>query len=62
MVSLVSHILELNHYLPQAKTDQECRLVQQDMDATDVRIDALVYEMYGLTPEELSVVEASSQT
>ncbi|MCK9631209.1 MAG: hypothetical protein M0R30_06155 [Methanoregula sp.] len=60
MVSLVSHILELNHYLPQAKTDQERRLVQQEIDATDVRIDALVYELYGLTPEEISVVEASS--
>ncbi|MDD1690909.1 MAG: hypothetical protein LUQ66_09635 [Methanoregula sp.] len=62
MISLVSHILELNQYLPQARTDQERRLVQQDIDATDVRIDALVYEMYGLMPEEISVVEASSQT
>ena len=58
MVSLVTHILELNHYLPQAKTDQERRLVQQDLDATEVRIDALVYEMYGLTPEEIAVVES----
>jgi hypothetical protein len=59
MVSLVTHILELNRYLPQAKTDQEHRLVQQDIDATDVRIDALVYELYGLTPEEIAVVEES---
>jgi hypothetical protein len=59
MVSLVTHILELNRYLPQAKTDQERRLVQQDIDATDVRIDALVYELYGLTPEEIAVVEGS---
>jgi hypothetical protein len=57
MVSLVTHILELNRYLPQAKTDQERRLVQQEIDATDVRIDALVYELYGLTPEEIQVVE-----
>ncbi|MDD1693663.1 MAG: hypothetical protein LUQ71_02965, partial [Methanoregula sp.] len=60
MVSLVTHLLELNRYLPQAKTDQERRLVQQDIDTTDVRIDALVYELYGLTPEEISVVEAGS--
>ena len=59
MVSLVSHILELNRYLPQTKTDQERRLVQQEIDATDVRIDALVYELYGLTPEEIAVVEAA---
>jgi len=57
MVSLVTHILELNRYLPLAKTDQERRLVQQEIDATDVRIDALVYELYGLTPEEIAVVE-----
>ena len=60
MVSLVSNILELNRYLPQTKTDQERRLVQQDIDATDVRIDALVYELYGLTPEEIEVVESST--
>jgi len=45
--------------LPQAKTDQERRLVQQDIEATDVRIDALVYELYGLTAEEIAVVEES---
>jgi len=57
MVSLVLHILELNRYLPQAKSDQERRLVQQEIDATDVRIDALVYELYGLTADEIAVVE-----
>jgi len=60
MVSLVTHILELNRYLPQAKTDQERRLVQQDIEATEVRIDALVYELYGLTTEEITVVETST--
>jgi hypothetical protein len=44
-------------YLPQAKTDQERRLVQQEIDATDVRIDALVYELYGLTSKEIAIVE-----
>ncbi|MEN6442757.1 MAG: N-6 DNA methylase [Methanoregula sp.] len=57
MVALVTQILELNRYLPQAKTDQERRLVQQDIDATDVRIDALVYDLYGLTNEEIALVE-----
>jgi len=59
MVSLVTHMLELHRYLPQAKTDQERRLVQQDLDATDVRIDALVYELYGLSAEEIAVVEGT---
>jgi hypothetical protein len=57
LVSLVTNILELNRYLTQVKTGQERRLVQQEIDATEVRIDALVYEMYGLTPEEIAMVE-----
>jgi len=61
LVSLVTHILELNRYLPQAKTDQERRLIRQDIDATDVRIDALVYELYGLSAEEITVVESMSE-
>ena len=57
MVALVTKMLDLHRYLPQAKTDQERRLVLQDIEATDVRIDALVYELYGLTEEEIAVVE-----
>ncbi|MDD5142213.1 hypothetical protein [Methanoregula sp.] len=57
---LVSQMISLCEYLPQTKTDQERRLVQQEIDATDIRIDALVYELYGLTPEEIQVIEGSS--
>lgn len=59
IVLLVSQMISLREYLPQAKTDQERRLVQQEIDATDVRIDALVYDLYGLTPEEIAVIEGS---
>ena len=62
IVMLVSQMISLCEYLPRAKTDQERRLVQQEIDATDVRIDALVYELYGLTAEEIAVVETSSST
>ncbi|HEX3002473.1 MAG TPA: hypothetical protein VHN82_08955, partial [Methanoregula sp.] len=55
----VRQMISLCEYLPKTRTDQECRLVQQAIDATDVRIDALVYELYGLTPEEIAVVEDS---
>lgn len=57
MVALVTQILELNRYLAQAKTDQERRSVQQEIDALEVRIDALVYELYGLNPEEIAIIE-----
>jgi hypothetical protein len=60
IVLLVMQMISLHEYLPRAKTDQERRLVQQEIEATDVRIDALVYELYGLTPEEIGVIESSS--
>ncbi len=59
MVALISQMLELHRYLPRAKNDLEKRLVQQEIDTIDVRIDALVYELYGLTEEEIGVVEES---
>jgi hypothetical protein len=59
MVALVTQILSLHDYLQKAKTDQEKRLVQQEIETTDVKIDALIYELYGLTEEEIQVVEES---
>jgi len=59
MVELVMQMLSLHEYLQKAKTDQERRLIQQEIDATDVKIDALVYDLYGLTAEEIAVVEES---
>ena len=32
-------------------------MLQRQIDATDREIDALVYELYGLTEEEISIVE-----
>jgi hypothetical protein len=61
IVSLVARLLSLQEQSQKARTDQERRLVQQEIDATDVRIDALVYEMYGLTPEEIVVVGEKSR-
>jgi hypothetical protein len=34
-------------------------MLQHQRDATDRQIDQLVYEMYGLTDEEIAVVEES---
>lgn len=60
IVVLVSRIISLNEYLVRTRTDQECRLVQQEIDATNVQIDALVYDLYGLNTEEIEVIEASA--
>ena len=57
MVGLVEQILSLHKQLLVAKTDQEKTVVQRQIDATDKQIDALVYELYGLTKEEIKIVE-----
>jgi hypothetical protein len=57
IVALVTQILSLHDYLQKAKTDQEKRLVHQEIETTDVKIDALVYDLYGLTAEEIAVIE-----
>jgi len=56
---LVRVLRWLHDYLQKARTDQEKRLVQQEIEATDVKIDALVYDLFGLTAEEIAVVEES---
>lgn len=43
--------------LPSAKTGHDQTLIQHLIDATDWQIDMLVYELYGLTEEEIAVVE-----
>ena len=40
-----------------APADSEKAVLQNAVTATDQQIDALVYELYGLTPEEIKLVE-----
>ncbi len=57
LVSLVSLILDLNKQLPAARDDQAKTLIARQIDDADRQIDALVYELYGLTGEEIAIVE-----
>lgn len=59
MVSLVEQMLSLNKQLASAKTDHEKTALQRQIEATDKQIDKLVYEVYGLTEEEIGIVEGS---
>jgi hypothetical protein len=34
--------------------------LQRQIDATDAQIDRLVYDLYGLTEEEIAIVEGAS--
>lgn len=38
----------------------ECRILQQQFDATDREIDRLVYDLYGLTDDEIAIVERAT--
>jgi hypothetical protein len=42
---------------PKAKSPHEQESLQRQIVATDKQIDALVYELYGLTEEEIRIVE-----
>jgi adenine-specific DNA-methyltransferase len=57
MIVLVSSILEQNKKLLLAKTDQERISFQRQITAMDKQIDQLVYELYGLTEDEIKIVE-----
>jgi hypothetical protein len=50
-------MLSLNKQLPAAKTDHEKTVLQRQIEATDKQVDHLVYELYGLTEEEIKIVE-----
>jgi len=57
MVALVTQMLELHQRLHAARAAADREMWQRQIDATDAAIDALVYELYGLTEEEVRVVE-----
>jgi len=57
MVSLVEQMLSLNKQLQAAKTDHEKTSLYRQIDVTDRQIDLLVYELYGLTEDEIKIVE-----
>jgi hypothetical protein len=61
MVELVERILDLNRQLAEAKVPQTRTVLQRQIEATDRQIDQLVYELYGLTGEEIRIVEGSGE-
>ncbi len=57
MVEFVERMLSLHTRLAGAKIAQERTILQQQIAVTDQQIDRLVYELYGLTEEEIKIVE-----
>jgi hypothetical protein len=61
MVALVERMLELHKKLAAATISADKQLYRRQIEATDRQIDALVYELYGLTEDEIALVEGRSQ-
>jgi len=59
MVTLVTQMLDLNKRLQDARLEQEKTLLTRQIEVTDAAIDKLVYELYGLTEEEIGIVEGN---
>jgi hypothetical protein len=59
MVALVERMLALRQKLAAATIPADKALYQRQIEATDRQIDALVYDLYGLTEEEIAIVKAS---
>jgi type I restriction-modification system DNA methylase subunit len=57
MVELVERMLDLHKQLHAAKLPQAQTLLQRQINAADRQIDRLVYDLYGLTEEEIKIVE-----
>jgi hypothetical protein len=57
MVALVEKILLLHKQTITARLSQEKEIIQRQIQTTDEQIDRLVYELYGLTEEEIVIVE-----
>jgi len=57
MVKLVERMLELHRSLAAARTPPEKTSLERQIAATDAQIDRLVYDLYGLTEEEVKIVE-----
>jgi len=57
MVALVERMLGLHKKLEAATIPADKKLYQRQIETTDHDIDALVYELYGLTQEEIAIVE-----
>jgi hypothetical protein len=59
-VGLADRMLALHSKLAAARTDHEKTVLQRQIDVTDREIDTLIYELYGLTDEEIKIVEEAT--
>ncbi|MCL5279873.1 MAG: N-6 DNA methylase, partial [Planctomycetes bacterium] len=61
MLTFVASMLQFQKSLGSAKTPTEKAALERQIAATDGQIDQLVYELYGLTDEEIRIVEEATR-
>jgi hypothetical protein len=59
MVALVTQMLDLHKRLAAEGIPHEKAALQRRIEMTDRQIDGLVYDLYALRPEEITVVEGA---
>ena len=57
IVTLVEQMLTLHRQLAAARAPQDRTALERQIAATDTEIDRLVYQLYGLTDDEIKIVE-----
>jgi hypothetical protein len=60
LVALVNNMLELQKKYHEARIERDKELYERPIEIVDAQIDRLVYDLYGLTEEEVKVVEMGS--
>jgi hypothetical protein len=59
LVALVDNMLELQKKYHETRMERDKELYERQIKVVDAQIDRLVYDLYGLTKEEIKVVEGS---
>lgn len=60
LVKLVDRMLDLHKQLSKAKSPRDKERIPREIESTDRQIDQLVYELYGLTEDEIRIVEEAT--
>jgi hypothetical protein len=62
VVKLVDAMHSLHTHLAAAKSETQKEVIRRQISATDAEIDRLVYDLYGLTPKEVALVEEATRS
>ena len=59
IIKMIDLVTQLKNSLSKIKIENRRTILQRQIDATDKKINELIYKLYGLTKEEISIVEES---